>query len=395
MIMKKPLVITFLIAIMVGGLALAGTANFGTVQASTDVIGIISADTTWTKANSPYNLTGPVAVDDGVTLTVEPGVTVNLRGYYIRVNGTLIARGSSSSQIHFNGGAIEFRESSSSWNEQTLSGSIIENAILSSGISIGNASPKINNNTITESIGIGGGSPIISKNTIIAITGSDWLGRPVYDSIGIYLVEKNTAYISDNRISGSFDEAAIKIEGGSPTIERNLISNDYGYGGDDHHQAGILIGRNTSPLIQKNTIAKNAIGIYVYGNSFPTIIYNNIQDNSNYNIYLGSGAQSNINATYNWWGTNEVPKIKQEIYDFEDDFNLGTVTFVPFLTAPNPAAMPDPNAPIPTPTPAIPENTLFILLASLAIVTVATILFKRQERKTVVVKVSSILTALR
>jgi len=49
----KSLLSAFLIVIMVGGFALAGTLHFGTVQASTSFIGIITSDTTWTKANSP------------------------------------------------------------------------------------------------------------------------------------------------------------------------------------------------------------------------------------------------------------------------------------------------------------------------------------------------------
>src|SRR5208337_5359065 len=43
----------------------------------TNVNGTINSDTTWTKANSPYNLTGPVTVDPGVTLSIEPGTIVD------------------------------------------------------------------------------------------------------------------------------------------------------------------------------------------------------------------------------------------------------------------------------------------------------------------------------
>jgi hypothetical protein len=49
-----------------------------------------------------------VAVNNGVTLTIEPGVTVNLNSFYIRVNGTLTARGTDNDKISFNGGYIVF-----------------------------------------------------------------------------------------------------------------------------------------------------------------------------------------------------------------------------------------------------------------------------------------------
>lgn len=135
------------------------------MQAVTNVNGIITSDITWTKANSPYNLTGNVAIDKGVTLTIELRVAVNLNNYYIRVNGTLTARGSSNDKIYFNGGEIVFTPSSTGWNEQTEVGSIIENAIINATLQLGTTSPMVNNNTIMKSIYVGGGSPIISKNT--------------------------------------------------------------------------------------------------------------------------------------------------------------------------------------------------------------------------------------
>lgn len=69
----------------------------------TNVSGTISANTTWTLADSPYVLTGDVTVAAGVTLTVEPGVTVkgNSTGRQLVVNGSLVAEGTSSSRIAF------------------------------------------------------------------------------------------------------------------------------------------------------------------------------------------------------------------------------------------------------------------------------------------------------
>jgi hypothetical protein len=59
-------------------------------------------------------------------------------------------------------------------------------------------------------------------------------------------------------------------------------------------------------------------------------------------------ASNNIDVSNNWWGTTNTTTISQSIYDFNDDFNLGTVSFQPILTSPNSNA---PAPPTPTPTP--------------------------------------------
>lgn len=92
---KTALALTITLTLLLS--ASAGTKHPETVQASTDVIGIITSNTTWTKANSPYNLTGSILVSNGVELTILAGVTVNLNGYVIMVNDTLTAGGSGNS----------------------------------------------------------------------------------------------------------------------------------------------------------------------------------------------------------------------------------------------------------------------------------------------------------
>jgi hypothetical protein len=70
----------------------------------------------------------------------------------------------------------------------------------------------------------------------------------------------------------------------------------------------------------------------------------------------GGANPTNVNVANNWWGTTDIAMIDEKIYDYNDDFELGKVNYVPFLTAANPAAMPDPNAPAPTLTPTPPPT---------------------------------------
>jgi hypothetical protein len=409
--LKKSLLAFLIAATMVGGLAFVGSIYFGTVHASTNVIGIITSDSTWTKAGSPYTLTGPVGVSNGVTLIIEAGTTVNLNNYYITVNGTLRAVGNNADKIQINGGEIVFSQSSSSWNEQTGSGSIIENAILTSdstAIEIWNMSPKINRNSIVGSIFAHGASPyipggteavpIISNNIIrksgynVAIQssvspsitnntirggiisgghGSTVISNNIIEGDGEYGIEAGSVpdYISNNIISGFDIGIGAHI---STIIERNIIVNN---------QNGILMNINANPVIRYNTIVNNSNGINLPGYAPPNIgyhniqvTYNNIQENSNYNIYLGPNARYDVNASYNWWGTTDTQAISQKIHDSKDDFNLGTVTFEPFLTEPNPAA-------VPSASPGIPEFPTSIILALLVTATLAmAVASKRKTR---------------
>jgi hypothetical protein len=50
-----------------------------------DVSGFIQTDSTWSMAQSPVKLTGNLTLRNGATLTIEPGVEVNLNGYYLYV----------------------------------------------------------------------------------------------------------------------------------------------------------------------------------------------------------------------------------------------------------------------------------------------------------------------
>jgi hypothetical protein len=88
---------------LIGGFVLAGTTHFGTVKAATIVSGIISSDTTWTKTDSPINITWSTTIAKGVTVTIEPGVVVHFNANDLWVDGTLRAIGTNAEPITLNG----------------------------------------------------------------------------------------------------------------------------------------------------------------------------------------------------------------------------------------------------------------------------------------------------
>lgn len=88
--MKKILLIVFL-----GLIAL-------TAYNQTNVTANITANTTWTKANSPYILTKDIFISQNITLTVQPGVEITGNSYTISVYGKISAVGSLAEPILIN-----------------------------------------------------------------------------------------------------------------------------------------------------------------------------------------------------------------------------------------------------------------------------------------------------
>ena len=238
-------------------------------------------------------------------------------------------------------------------------------------------SPIIYGNSISSLVYIKGGNCLVANNKIVN-------GFILYSggNGGEGATITNNVISSAQSVSGTRDGIWFSGEAnGHVLIEKNLISDNY---------YGIQIfspnvdNMPTTLTIQNNTITNNNIGISVSNSYVPTIIENNIQNNT-LNIKLVtdySGHSKDFNAANNWWGTTEQSVINQSIYDFKNDFNLGKVNFVPFLNAPNSEAMPDLNAPIlistptttptttfpPTPTPTVPEfPSIYVILVVFAI----------------------------
>lgn len=330
--MKKAATVGFLTTIFLSAFT-SGIMNFGLAQSGTQVSGIIASDTTWTSANSPYSLSGNMQIDNGVTLTIEsgatvnfytrtllvngtlyiePGATINLGASYITVKGLMVCRGSISNKVQINGasrvdmfppptvysGIITFGAGAADWNEQTGTGCIIENTnIVSTAIIIQGCSPKIQYNSFSGTYAAGSyhdqaiisdSSPIINSN-VFNISGQITLS-------GDNIVFSSNVYTGDNHnmlrvgegvevFNNTFTNGnMVLVQGGSeeskPWIHDNLIA---------FCTSGFQIqGR---ALIERNRITDNTNGLLFY-DSYPVTIRNNTITRNILGILLGSPKES-------------------------------------------------------------------------------------------------------
>ena len=105
------------------------------------------------------------------------------------------------------------------------------------------------------------------------------------------------------------------------TISNNIIN---GFG------SGIWV--ESGSMITNNTFTNNYLALAVSGT--PALLQeNNILNSTAYGLY----AMANVNASYNWWGTNDGSIVSNSVTTGKHTAN---VTFTPFLTGPNPQAMP-------------------------------------------------------
>lgn len=326
----------------------------------------ISSDTTWALIDSPYFIIEDVVIQPGITLTIEPGVTVKFNSNKsLIVDGILVAKGSYGNDIVFTSNAsvpttsdwetIKFRPSSENCYLENVTISYANNSIFLNG-----ASPKLCNLNISNNYhgiyadwsaaNLGITNATFTDNIIaIECHGS---AMEVEDSIitgskgwvSVYLVGSNGGTISNTTIIAnnntglfvdmmggiSISDSLITDNGdngietdGNINIENCVISNNLGSGirGGYHVQIFNSTIKNNS---QNGTVLTSSDG-------YPGIHNNNIFNNSPYDIWMLGDNTNSINATNNWWGTNDENLIATKIYDYYDDFNLGIVEFEPFL----------------------------------------------------------------
>jgi subtilisin family serine protease len=358
----------------------------------------------WTS-DKTYVLTGHVLVPQGKTLTIQPGTLIKAKPTYrLRVEGTLIARGTASQPIVF---TIESTNSSDQWrgiifndysipatfdaNGVYLSGSILEYVEISRaeagvsmtinapyiassrfdrnwvGVAAGSALSRFENNKFSNNqtgISIAGGSSYITGNTFTknfsgvhgsgAITSVD---NDYFENTGtaIDVYGNHMSNIIHNRIVGNGGGITISsIYNG--VIEHNLIA--YNHGMDSMYftkqpalQVSYYSGDNT---IRYNTIFNNSgPGMGISSDSLGYLGYvdisnNNWFGNDNYEVVNSVTRNVTITLGTNYWGGLMDPEaIKERIYDCDDtDDGCTSQTYIGRVLFESPLSEPDQDAPV-------------------------------------------------
>ena len=278
------------LALALGTLAPMLLTGVPTVQADTEVGGPIISDTTWTLANSPYIVVESIDVWEGVTLAIEPGVTVKFdSGKKLQVNGELIAQGTAGNLVTFTSnqpdpapgdwGNIEFTSTAITTTMGTegnyVSGSILQycvveyagygasSAIETHSLLIDHCTVRdndaraiyatystvsgntVNGNQTGGGSYTGGGGGIYATYT--TVSGNTVSGNSAGGGGGIYATH---SIVSGNTLSGNSASDGGGISASSSTVISNTISGNWGqYGG------GILAADST---VGGNTVSDNS-----------------------------------------------------------------------------------------------------------------------------------------
>jgi hypothetical protein len=314
---------------------------------ATNVGGTIYDNTAWTLENSPYFLTDDVTVAPNATLTIEPGVAVDLDLWQLRIQGTLRAIGNQTHRISIttlenpltNNNRVLFDVTSVPWNETTGVGCIIQYALVNinftaaGGVGIRDGSPKISNNILyldCDDAGVVTGGFVLN-NTII------------YNGYRAIVVNGGNASIRYNTING-FLQVGVHVAGGGayPCMIGNFIKNTtyLGYGYESNSAGFVLSGGWTGyPTITNNTIVNCNHGLTfppysIQGLDRTKFQFNNVYA-TGYAIEVGlRDPRVTITLPNNWWSTDNSTIIGQLVYDYNDDDTLCHINYTDFLTAP-------------------------------------------------------------
>jgi len=238
---------------------------------------------TWSLANSPYFVIGDVTIPSGSSLVIEPGVLIEVQGYFIiNAEGYITAQGTVSDSIKFYG------QGTTTWKGIRLEDEINQNDFMYC---------RISNTSDTNGYGIHSvGARVIIMNCFF----DDHRKAVNFSAMG----DENPSYmeISDSKISNC-EQCGIIITENSNVLIDNCEITHCGQG--TTYWPGIQLSIQTSsgecnPTITNNHIHHNdkqgitLANLYNYGEMAPHVENNVIEYNlTGVYLYNGQGYYKN------------------------------------------------------------------------------------------------------
>lgn len=336
--------ITIWLLVCIGFVGLSMVSNEVSAAGPTNVSGLISTDTTWTEGNSPYIVTGDITVMAGRTLNIQAGTIVKFaNNTNLEIRGLLNVIGTKSKPVIF--------KSYSSRNISLEEKGVWQGVHIATDLG-GKAyiqySEFYNANSALRVDCCEGNGPVnisdcIFKNNTYAFDGyTDWdiiIERCLFENNTFAITRADKIIrnsIFRNNEYGLYETERISVYDSMFTGNKVAL-----YGGRGVLQGCQIYNNNISIQaffegfkMTNNNITNNVVGIVIndYDSYIPLIRFNNIFNNSQYNLKTNSKYDSDVK--HNWWGTTNITIIDQYIYDIYDNMKLGEVVYKPFLTSP-------------------------------------------------------------
>jgi PKD repeat protein len=318
----------------------------------TNVSGLISTNTTWTTANSPYHIIGDTTLMVGRTLNIQAGVVIKFaNNTKLRIRGTLDVDGTNTNKVIFTNLDPIFKYSRYNdkfnlWHTGSGTNYIVYVESDNGGVvNIDHAKFEYSSNCAIffEGYDDVGGQDIICNSTFennyyaFGGGGDDVLikdstfkyneicvgnGTKIVDSC---LFQNNTfgLYFSINAYNSVFIGNYI-----GTAVYESIVK----YCEFTENEIGI----SKSPInsigdYYYNSVYNNKIGVNFGNYGTYTFENNNIYNNTDYNLKITGPDDQEVKN--NWWGTNDPIKINQSIYDIYDDISLGEAVYKPYLSS--------------------------------------------------------------
>lgn len=289
---------------------------------------------TWTKAKSPYYVTGNILVDEGTTLIVEPGVNIQLSGpFYFQVEGSIKINGTSNEKVYIYG----VGEGTNTWygiNGEKTNSNTICNAVLTgmkNGISGYVIVQDSEITSIEDGYAFNDFLGVVENCTINGKINS-WQASFIKNRIKSYLtfpVGISNSYLTGNSIIGD-------VYIGSSFLENNLFGDGYArieWSGMEHNSFinSILRFENYNGQgVFSNCHFENctfeSFGAYIVKQS-------NFIDCGPIVVDAGRNDSPSLDMRGNYWGRTNTIELNSYgllynhsfVYDYYDDFSLSKV----------------------------------------------------------------------